>query len=57
MSEMAEQLNWKTEHQNLKEIISTMQSKPHLSSDEQRELKELKKKRLHAKDRSHQLSS
>ena len=57
MSQMAEQLYWKAEHQNLNVIIDTMQSQSYLSSDEQRGLKELKKKRLHAKDKPNQQSS
>ncbi len=54
MKQMTEQLNWKTEHQNLNMIIDTMQSQNYLSSDEQRILKKLKKKRLRAKDKLNQ---
>ncbi len=54
MKQMAEQLNWKAEHQSLNTIIDTMQSQTYLSTYEQRALKKLKKRRLRAKDRINQ---
>ena len=54
MNQMGEQLNWKAEHQSLNVIIDSMQSQSYLSPNEQKVLKELKIKRLHAKDKSTQ---
>jgi len=56
MRHMTEQLCWKNEHQNLNLIIDTMQSQSYLSADELRVLKDLKKQRLYAKDKSTQQS-